>query len=314
MSLLTIEGLEVTFENQAGNVRAVQNISLQIHAQETMALIGETGCGKSVVAQSILRLLPGNARLSGTILFNNRNLLQLNEKEMASLRGKEIAIILQNPSLALNPVYTIGWQVGEPFRIHQNFDRKRLLQEARSLLAQMKFEKPHSAVKMYPFEFSGGMNQRVLIASALALHPLLLIADEPTRGLDRELIDEIIPLLDLSRKKYASSLFLITHDLTVAREISDRIAVMYSGEIIEQASASVFFHKPLHPYSQGLLGSLPENGFHPIPGHSPSMIDFITGCQFHPRCSWANDRCRREKPGEYLVDGQRVRCFQYDRG
>jgi len=313
LPLLTIEELGVTFETLQGNVKAVQNVSFEILEQETLALIGETGCGKSVVAQTILRLLPGNVRVNGKILFNGRDLLQLDETEIASLRGKEIAIIFQNPSLALNPVYPIGWQVGEPFRIHQNFDRKQSLRESLHLLTLMKFEKPSSAVNMYPFEFSGGMNQRSLIASALALHPSLLIADEPTQGLDRELITQIIVQLDSARKTYSSSMLLITHDLTVAREISNQIAVMYAGEIVEQSSPSLFFQFPLHPYSQGLLQSLPENGFHPIPGHSPSMINAPGGCQFHPRCAWAEDRCRSEKPGEFRIDKRLVRCFLYDR-
>lgn len=312
LPLLTIEKLEVNFDTYQGKVKAVKKVSLEVISQETLALIGETGCGKSVIAQSILRLLPNNAQINGKILFRDLDLLKLDEKVMASIRGKEIAIIFQNPSLALNPVYSIGLQVGEPFRIHQSASRNQSIQESIRLLAYMKFEKPGSAVKMYPFEFSGGMNQRVLIATALALHPALLIADEPTQGLDRALIKQIIKQLDRARKTYSSSLLLITHDLTVAQAISDQIAVMYAGEIVEQAPTADFFQKPFHPYSQGLLGSLPENGFHPIPGQSPSLIETLPGCQFHPRCKWADDQCRGEKPELLSIDSRWVRCFLYD--
>ena len=312
MSLLTVEELEVTFKTHRERVQAVRQVSLVISHHETLALIGDTGCGKSVIAQSILRLLPGNAIINGKIMFQGRNLLQIDEKAMTSIRGREIAIIFQNPSLALNPVYSIGWQVGEPFRIHRNYNRNQSIRESLKLLARMGFERPSSAIKMYPFEFSGGMNQRVLIASALALHPALLIADEPTQGLNRELITQVIDQLEFIRKSSSSSMLLITHDLTVARAISSQIAVMYAGEIIEEAPPSIFFQDPLHPYSQGLLQSLPERGFHPIPGHAPSMIDVLNGCQFHPRCNWANRRCREEKPGLFSVENQRVRCFLYD--
>jgi len=310
--LLTVENLEVTFETHWGSVKAVRYVSFRIANEDTLALIGETGSGKSVVAQSILRLLPRNANLKGKIIFHDQDLLQIDEQSMALVRGKDIATIFQNPSLALNPVYSIGWQTGEPFRIHLNYQRKQSIQEAMRLLSLMNFEKPRSAVKMYPFEFSGGMNQRVLIASALALHPSLLIADEPTQGLDRELITQVIDQLTFASKTYSSSMLLITHDLLVAKEISDHIAVMYAGEIVEQAPTSVFFRSPLHPYSQGLLESLPERGFHPIPGQSPSMVEIISGCQFHPRCPWANNRCRDEKPGLFPVDSTQVRCFLYD--
>ncbi|NLJ49890.1 MAG: ABC transporter ATP-binding protein [Candidatus Atribacteria bacterium] len=285
---------------------------MSISNQETLALIGETGCGKSIVAQSILRLLPTNAQINGRILFQGRDLLLVDEKTMASIRGKEIAIIFQNPSLALNPVYTIGWQVGEPFRIHQGAKRSQSIQESVRLLSYMKFDKPESAVKMYPFEFSGGMNQRALIASALALHPNLIIADEPTRGLDRKVIQQIIEQLDRARKIHSSSMLIITHDLSVARSISDWIMVMYAGEIVERAPTRDFFQSPFHPYAQGLLGSLPENGFHPISGQSPSMIENLQGCQFHPRCKWAKERCLSEKPELLSVNRRLIRCFLYD--
>jgi len=312
LSLLTVERLNVVFTTHQGKVKAVKNVSMTIPHQETLALIGETGCGKSVIAQSILRLLPSNAQINGRILFQGRDLLLVDEKTMASIRGKEIAIIFQNPSLALNPVYSIGWQVGEPFRIHQSANRNQSIQESVRLLSYMKLDKPESAVKMYPFEFSGGMNQRALIASALALHPNLIIADEPTQGLDRTLIKQIIEQLDRARKIHSSSMLLITHDLTVARSISDWIMVMYAGEIVEQVPTLDFFQSPMHPYSQGLLQSLPENGFHPIPGQSPSMIENLSGCQFHPRCQWAREQCRWEKPGLLPINGRMVRCFLYD--
>ena len=311
LPLLTIKRLNVTFATRQGRVKAVKNISMSISNQETLALIGETGCGKSIVAQSILRLLPKNAQINGRILFQGRDLLLVDEKTMASIRGKEIAIIFQNPSLALNPVYTIGWQVGEPFRIHQGANRNQSIQESIRLLSYMRFDKPGSAVKMYPYEFSGGMNQRALIATALALHPKLIIADEPTQGLDRTLIKQIIEQLDRARKIHSSSMMLITHDLTVAQSISDWIMVMYAGEIVEQAPTRDFFQSPLHPYSQGLLGSLPKNGFHPIPGQSPSMIENLQGCQFHPRCKWAKEQCLNDKPELLSLNRRLVRCFLY---
>lgn len=294
-----------------GTVVAVDDVSFDHEMKETLALVGETGCGKSVIANSILKLLPDNANIHGEIRFEDKDLLRLPEKELANVRGQEIAIIFQNPTLALNPVYRIGEQISELFRIHKKASTKESGRYAISLLNRMGFKDPEHALHMYPFQFSEGMNQRVLIALALALHPKIIIADEPTKGLDDQLKGEILKELSKMKQEEESSLFLITHDLGVALNIADRVALMYCGQIVEIAQSSDFFAKPFHPYARALLKSLPAQGFVPISGASPSMISPPGGCRFHPRCEDRMDVCSRKEPAPIEKSGRIIRCHLY---
>lgn len=311
MSCLHIKDLTVAFETSMGTVVAVDDVTLDHEAKETIALVGETGCGKSVIARSVLRLLPDNARVRGSIFYRNRDLLRLTERELAGIRGIEISIIFQNPTLSLNPVYRIGAQIKELFRVHSKASSKESSEYVLSLLTRMGFKDPEHVIRMYPFQLSEGMNQRVLIALAIALHPKIIIADEPTKGLDDRLKEDILKELTGIKEEKESALFLITHDLGVAQNIADRVALMYCGQVVEAALASEFFAEPFHPYARALFKSLPGHGFVPIPGTSPSMISPPSGCRFHPRCGESLDVCSRETPPPIEKSGRTVRCHLY---
>jgi len=311
--LLCIDEMSVSFDTSLGRVKAAQNICLELHERETLAIVGETGCGKSVIASAILQLLPSNASVKGRAIFLGRDLLSLGEREMADIRGQEIAIIFQNPSLSLNPIMNVAEQVAEPLQIHRRLPRHRAISKAEDMLSRLKLgDKASSA--MYPFQLSGGMNQRVMIATSMILSPKILIADEPSKGLDQSLARQVMKELAGIKDEIGASLLLITHDLLLAREVSERIAVMYCGEIVETGSSAEIFDQPLHPYTKALLNCLPERGFEPIPGCSPSMIDPPEGCSFYPRCRERHDRCLLS-PGMIKVNGRdggrEVRCWLY---
>jgi len=311
-TLLEVENLEVDFPTARGQVRAVDGVSFSLNKEETLALVGETGCGKSVIAHAILRLLPANAALKGRILYKSRDLLTASEKDLAAIRGKSISLVLQNPSLALNPVYSVGHQMMEPVLIHTQKTRKEALSLVKDLLKKLRFKGPEKAVRMYPHQMSGGMKQRVLIGISVVLNPEILIADEPTEGLDRRLQEMVLEELLLAKEMNRSSLVFITHDLKAVRDTADRMVIMYAGEIVETGPVKEFFARPLHPYSRGLLDSLPERGFIPIPGTSPDRIHLPRGCRFHPRCPSRRETCRRESP-EMVTSGERlVRCLLYN--
>ena len=296
MSRLLVEHLRVDFETQMGIVHAVDDVSFDLREGETLALVGETGCGKSVVAHAVLRLLPQNARASGRVWYDNQDLMTLSEKELSLIRGSELSLVIQNPSLALNPVYSVGHQIVEPLIVHRNQKKSKALQQAKQLLARLRFRGPEKAVKMYPFQLSGGMKQRVLIGISVVLSPGIVIADEPTKGLDERLKELVLEELRLVKEMSPSSLMLITHDLKTASQMSERIVIMYGGEIIEIGDTQEFFENPLHPYSRALLDSLPEREFQPIPGSSPSPLDLPPGCRFHPRCPHRREICSGRKP------------------
>ena len=311
--LLCIDEMSVSFDTSLGRVKAAQNICLELHERETLAIVGETGCGKSVIASAILQLLPSNASVKGRAIFLGRDLLSLGEREMADIRGQEIAIIFQNPSLSLNPIMNVAEQVAEPLQIHRRLPRHRAISKAEDMLSRLKLgDKASSA--MYPFQLSGGMNQRVMIATSMILSPKILIADEPSKGLDQSLARQVMKELAGIKDEIGASLLLITHDLLLAREVSERIAVMYCGEIVETGSSAEIFDQPLHPYTKALLNCLPERGFEPIPGCSPSMIDPPEGCSFYPRCRERHDRCLLS-PRMIKVEsddgGREVRCWLY---
>jgi peptide/nickel transport system ATP-binding protein len=311
MSCLHIRKLSVFFSTESGIVTAVDSVSFDHIGGETLAVMGETGCGKSVIANAILRLLPGNAVVEGEILFKGTDLLTAEENFLNSIRGNDIAVVFQNPSLALNPIHTIGSQIAEPLLIHTEMGKKQAFPVVRSLLDRLGFEKLERSMKAYPFQFSGGMNQRAIIAASMVLSPSILIADEPTKGLDYALRDDVMQELSDIKTKNSSSLLLITHDFDLSRRIADRTAIMYAGEIVEIAPTTLFFRDPLHPYSQALLRSLPENGFHPIPGPPVAMTDQPTGCKFHPRCPKKQARCSEQKPPSITPDTREIRCFLY---
>jgi peptide/nickel transport system ATP-binding protein len=311
MDLLVIENLKVTFQTPSGQVRAVDGATMKLEQAETLALVGETGCGKSTLAHSILSLLPANANVRGKIMFRNNDLLLLPEKELAQLRGKDISLVMQNPALALNPVYSIGHQITEPLIVRRRLKKPDAIQTAEGLLEKLHFKGPSNAIRAYPFEMSGGMKQRVLIGISVVLNPKIIIADEPTKGLDDRLRKMVLEELRLVREMNRSSMIFISHDLNSAREISNRIAVMYAGEILESGATQEFFKEPLHPYSQALLESLPERGFKPIPGVSPSMIRPPEGCKFHPRCPDKKEICSKQRPDFIRTNNRDVKCVLY---
>ncbi|MHB8120424.1 MAG: ABC transporter ATP-binding protein [Methanothrix sp.] len=319
--LLQIEGLSASFETPLGRVKAAEDVCFDLREGETLALVGETGCGKSVVASAIMQLLPHNASLQGRAVFAGRDLLALGEREMARIRGSEIAIVFQNPSLALNPIMRVREQIAEMLQVHKGISRTRSLRMAEDMLCRLGLAKREMG-KMYPFQFSGGMNQRVMIATSMILSPRIIIADEPSKGLDGALAREVMAEMMRIKDQVGASLLIITHDLLLAKEVSDRMAVMYCGEIVEIGKSREVFSEPLHPYTIALLGCLPERGFQPIPGSSPSMIESPAGCKFHPRCPQRQDMCMNrpemvevegsgEVAGSNESTGREVRCWLY---
>ncbi len=313
--LLKVDGLSVSFKTAMGQVQAAQDVCFELQEGETLAMVGETGCGKSVVASAIMQLLPGNASVEGRAIFRGRDLLLFSEREMARIRGREIAMVFQNPSLALNPIIPVAEQIAEPLEIHESHPRDRSVRMAVNMLRRLGLG-ARGIGRMYPFQLSGGMNQRVMIATSMMLSPKIIIADEPSKGLDASLATEVMGELARVKDEIGASLLLITHDLMLARDISDRMAVMYCGEIVETGRCREIFKRPLHPYTKALFNCLPEKGFQPIPGSSPSMIEPPKGCRFHPRCSREEERCRG-RPKMIQMNGREdelareVRCWQY---
>jgi peptide/nickel transport system ATP-binding protein len=288
--LLRIEGLKTHFFTDDGVVRAVDGVDLALRAGEILGLVGESGCGKTITALSVLRLIdPPGRTVAGKILFDGRDLLALSQDEIAAVRGEEIAMIFQQPKGSLNPVIRIGSQIAEQFRRRRGLGHKRALEEAVRLLAAVGIPAPSTKAFAYPHELSGGQAQRVMIAIALALEPRLLIADEPTTALDVTVQAQILELLRERCRALGTALILVTHDLGVIAQLADRVAVMYAGQIVEEAPVEVMFKRPRHPYTQGLINSIPrlgalEDRLVEIPGTIPGAISSIAGCRFAPRC------------------------------
>lgn len=311
MKVLEISGLIVTFMSRSGPVYAVDSVEFSMEKGESCALVGESGCGKSVLGMAIMRLLPSNAQVQGIIRYQSISLTKLPERRMQQVRGDDIAMIPQNSAMALNPVMTIGRQVCESLILHRNVSRAAAATAAVNLLVRMGIHDPDCAMKKYPHEFSGGMRQRILVALSLACNPELIIADEPTAGLDILVRNHTIDLI--KEQSSQKTLLLITHDLGCAHNLCSRIAVMYAGEIVESGPISDVLSLPNHPYTQGLLASLPSAGLHPIPGMSPDPTDFPPGCRFCPRCRSATDPCHKKHPSLCSTGGSRqVRCLLYD--
>ncbi|KST60921.1 peptide ABC transporter ATP-binding protein [Methylobacterium sp. GXS13] len=304
--LLSIENLQVHFRTSDGANRAVDGVSFAIQAGETLAIVGESGCGKSVTAMSILRLLPEPpAAIAGAIRFEGQNLLDLPMKAMRRIRGNDISVIFQEPMTSLNPVLTVGHQIGETLRLHQGLSRREAEARAVEMLTLVGIPEPGRRVREYPHQLSGGMRQRVMIAIALACSPKLLIADEPTTALDVTIQAQILDLMRDLKRRVGAAIMLITHDLGVVAEVADRVVVMYAGRKVEEASVRDLFRAPRHPYTRGLMGAVPKLGavehgaterLAEIPGMVPSLKQRIEGCVFAGRCPDVTDLCRSYAP------------------
>ena len=303
---LDVRNLKVSFSTPQGNFLAVNGINFQLHSGETLALVGESGCGKTVSALSILRLLPEPpAKItSGEIIFAGRDLLSLNAKQMREIRGKKIAMIFQDPMTSLNPVLTVGEQLVETLLRHKSLNKKEVLKISAQLLGKVELPSPEDKLKQYPHQLSGGMRQRVMIAMALACEPKILIADEPTTALDVLIQAQILELLENLKKETGMSMLLITHDLGVVTEIAERVMVMYAGEGVETGATKDLLDSPHHPYTKGLISSRPHLGstrekgqrLTEISGSVPTPHQRPTGCAFHPRCDWSTEQCKTKKP------------------
>ncbi len=302
MSLLEVRNLKTYFATRKGEVRSVDDISFTVELGETLSLVGESGCGKSVTALSIMRLLSSPGRIvGGEVLFEGRDLSKLTEKEMRAISGDDIAMIFQDPMTSLNPVLTVGEQIAEAIRLHRKVSKREAWNQVIEGMRDVAIPSPETRAKSYPHEMSGGMRQRVMIAMALACDPKLLIADEPTTALDVTIQAQILDLLKELREKRNLALLLITHDLGVVAETSDRVAVMYAGKIVEEASVTELFSRPRHPYTEGLLRAVPRideerHGrmlrLQTIEGTVPNPLELPHGCRFAPRCPHAKDKCR----------------------
>lgn len=318
--LLDVKNLKTVFHTYEDEITAVENISFHINKGETIGIVGESGCGKSVTSLSIMRLLPSNGKIAcGEIVFDNKNLVTLPDKEMRNIRGNEISMIFQEPMTSLNPVYTVGDQIAETIRLHQNIDKKKSLLHAVEALKVVGIPSPEKRVKEYPHQLSGGMRQRVMIAMALACNPKLIIADEPTTALDVTIQAQILDLMKDLKQKFNTSILLITHDLGVVADMASRIIVMYAGQIVEESSVEELFRNPLHPYTEGLLKSIPRIGksknekLNVIKGMVPNPRNMPTGCRFNPRCEYSKDICIKQKPLLQEIDiGRFVRCWRWE--
>jgi peptide/nickel transport system ATP-binding protein len=312
--MLRIENLKVNFATNGANapVTAVNGASLHLDQGETLAVIGESGSGKSVMGLSICGLLPSNARISGRIFFDDKSLLELSSKRLRALRGRKIAFVPQSAGLSLNPTMVSGHQIAEIFTKRRNHSKSKAIELTQKLMAHLGL-KP-SIYRFHAHRLSGGMRQRILIGMGLAGRPNLLIADEPTKGIDDFRRQKVMNLfIEVRKKNPNTAILLITHDIYLAKSIADKVAVMYAGRIMEQTHCEDFFRKPFHPYSQALLNALPQQGLVPIPGNSPHPSEKLSGCAFHSRCEMTQTACRTRIPPETKLTNSSVRCWCYAR-
>ena len=318
--ILEVKNLRTAFRVEQGDIFAVDDVSFHIGAGETLGIVGESGCGKSVTSLSIMRLIPNPpGRIeSGEIKFKGKNILNLSMQEMRKIRGNEISMIFQEPMTSLNPVFTIGDQIMESVILHQKLSKADARKKAIEMLQLVGIPAPERRVDDYPHQLSGGMRQRVMIAMALSCNPSLLIADEPTTALDVTIQAQILELMKSLREKLNMAVMLITHDLGVVAETCNRVAVMYAGKVVEQGTAEDIFYRPAHPYTKGLLNSIPETGvvgkkkerLETIPGLVPSLANLPVGCRFQDRCSRKQDKCTRMEPKlESVSAGHETACF-----
>ena len=321
-TILEVKDLKTYYYTEEGVVPAVDGLDFEVKEGETFAIVGESGCGKSVTSMSVLRLIqdPPGKIISGEILYMGEDLLKKTEKQMRRIRGNDISMIFQEPMTSLNPVFTVGRQIGESLIYHQNMNKKDARQKAIEMLKLVEIPDAELVVDRYPHQLSGGMRQRVMIAMALACDPKILIADEPTTALDVTIQAQILRLLKNLREKTGASIILITHDLGVVAQISDRVMVMYAGEAVERCEVAQIYKNPLHPYTVGLLNSIPKlnesvDRLPSIPGMVPTLRDMPKGCRFATRCPKAGPRCMQQRPTPVDAgEGHMVRCFLYSEG
>ena len=319
--ILEVTNLRTYFHGKDGVVPAVDGISFSVEVGQTLSIVGESGCGKSVTALSILQLMPTHAahiETGSSIRLRGEELLGKTPRQMCEIRGNDIAMIFQDPMTSLNPVMTIGRQLSESFMAHKHLSRKDAWAQSIDMLKKVGIPAPEQRVKEYPHQLSGGMKQRVMIAMALSCQPSLLIADEPTTALDVTIQAQILELMAQIKQQMNTAILLITHDMGVVAEMSDQVLVMYAGHLMEYASATDLFQNPLHPYTQGLLASIPRldqevEHLHTIKGNVPNLYDMPRGCRFCTRCPHAEERCFLKEPGVYLHGNSQVKCFLYER-
>jgi len=316
-SLLQIANLKTVFHTEDGVLPAVDDVSFEIFPGETLGLVGESGCGKSVTSLSIMRLIsdPPGKIVNGRIIFEGRNLLALSEKQIRQVRGKDIAMIFQEPMTSLNPVFRAGMQIAEAIRFHYGSNKTEAWQKALDLLQSVGITDPERRINEYPHQLSGGMRQRVMIAMGMSCSPKLLIADEPTTALDVTIQAQILELMKKLKKERSMAFLLITHDMGVIADMCDRVVVMYAGKVMETSQVVPLFRNPLHPYTMGLLNSIPrldkaKKRLYVVPGLVPDLLNMPPGCRFHPRCNVAQKKCLEQEPElQEVISGHLVRCW-----
>ena len=320
--LIDVRNLRTHFFTEEGVVKAVDGVDFDIYSGETLGVVGESGCGKSVTSLSIMRLIesPPGQIVEGEIIFEGeKDLTQLSQKEMRKIRGNDISMIFQEPMTSLNPVYTVGDQISEAILLHKNVSKDEAREQSIDMLRKVGIPLPEQRVDEYPHQLSGGMRQRVMIAMALSCDPKLLIADEPTTALDVTIQAQILELMHELKDNYGMAIMMITHDLGVIAEVADRIAVMYAGKVVEYTDAVTLFDNPQHPYTWGLMHSIPRldkevEELYAIPGVVPSPLEFPEGCKYNTRCELADEKCFAQEPElEEIEDGHKVRCWHVDK-
>lgn len=320
--LLEVKNLKTYFYTEEGTVRAVDDVSFKIKKKETLAVVGESGCGKSMTAMSIMRLIPSPPGKieGGEIIFEGKDILKMNKNEIRHIRGNQISVIFQEPMTSLNPVFTVGNQIEESLMLHKGLDKKEARKVAIDMLKLVRIPRAEKIVDSYPHELSGGMRQRAMIAMAISCNPKLLIADEPTTALDVTIQEQILEIMRDLKERLGTSIMFITHDLGVVAEMADYVMVMYAGKVVEEAPVLELFKNPLHPYTRGLLKSKPiinkfQDRLYSIPGQVPNPLHMPEGCYFNPRCEKAKDICRNKIPElREVCPGHKVSCFLCEEG
>lgn len=320
-TLLEVKNIVTEFRTADGQFPAVRDVSFSVQKGETLCIVGESGCGKSITSLSVIGLLPSNGMItSGEVLYEGSPIHRLSPEKMRQIRGNKISMIFQEPMTALNPVLTIGFQLREPLMLHHKLSKNEATKHGIDLLKQVGIPYPEKRMNQYPHELSGGMRQRVMIAMALSCNPGLLIADEPTTALDVTIQAQILDLINDLKKKLNMGVMLITHDMGVVAEVADRVMVMYAGKKVEEGDVEEIFDNPKHPYTIGLLNSVPnvddpDFELEPIPGALPSLTEQITGCRFHARCKFATDKCRSIEPTVFdVTNTHKVSCWLVEEG